>query len=72
MPRKGAWGSREWRLSHLTHMEEYIGAFLKRLSSPTMRFPKLEEAQEEVARERRLMLAEQEGAPIIRRGKTGV
>lgn len=69
MPRKGASGSREWRLSALTHMEEYMANFLRRMSSPTKRYPKVEEAREEVAREKLLLSAELDGAPMIRRGK---
>jgi hypothetical protein len=73
MPRKGSWGTRGWRLTQLTHMEEYITVFLKRMSSPTKRFPKMEEALEEVARERRILEAEvQGGAPAIRLGKPGL
>lgn len=73
MPKKGAHGSRDWRLARLTHMEEYMHQFIRQLDRPSMRFPKMIEAMEEVSQYRELLSLELSGdVPRIRRGKMGV
>lgn len=73
MPRKGASGSREWRLRRLMHMEEYATDFLLKMTTPTQQFPLLESAVEDLAIKRKILEAEvTDGAPMIRHGKTGV
>lgn len=56
--RKDKLSNRERRLARMTHLEEYIAQFLRIYSSPTQRWLKLEEALEEVTRERLLLSAE--------------
>lgn len=73
MPKKGASGSREWRLRKLLHLEEYIAVFLKQMTTPTQQFSQLEKALEDLGVKRKILEAEvEDGAPAIRRGKPGV
>ncbi len=63
---------REREYSHYLHMEEYIEVFLKRWSRPRQRWPAVQQALEEVRRERLLLAKEMEDAnmPSLRRNYT--